>query len=101
MKCVSLPRNFSFFCQLSSEVEWLFFEPSVIKTAVKKILDVGFLRVLGGTSRYLRGPIVLKGNQSEHAIHSLDLANSRKQVLGEVCLVYDANICKVEGLLVP
>lgn len=96
MKCVSLPRNFSFFCQLSSEVEWLFFEPSVIKTAVKKILDVGFLRVIP----ILEGPIVLKGNQSEHAIHSLDLANSRKQVLGEVCLVYDANICKFEGLLV-
>ena len=48
----------------------------------------------------LEGPIVLKGNQSEHAIHSLDLANSRKQVLGEVCLIYDANICKVEGLQV-
>ena len=60
MKCVSLPRNFSFFCQLSSEVEWLFFEPSVIKTAVKKILDVGFLRVLGGTSRYLRARLSSK-----------------------------------------
>ena len=70
MKCVSLPRNFSFFCQLSSEVEWLFFEPSVIKTAVKKILDVGFLRVLGGTSRYLRARLSSKViNQNTRFTH--------------------------------